>query len=105
MWFAGYLVLHKDELSVSDGGGGGSADAPPPPPPTPDIAAMMAAAQSGIMLPSFSMPEVSGAGGFLLKDWTVTGGEFFASKEWIKEDPGLGLVERGTFKLYHRPPK
>jgi hypothetical protein len=66
---------------------------------------MMAAAQSGISLPSFNMPNIAGQGGFLLENWEVTGGEYFARKEWIKEDASIGLVERGTFKLYHRPPK
>jgi hypothetical protein len=71
----------------------------------PDMAAMMAAAESGFMLPSFSLPEGAGAGGFILENWEVTGGEAFASKEWIKEDSSIGLTERGTFKLYHRPPQ
>ena len=43
--------------------------------------------------------------GVVLEGWEVMGGEYFAKKEWIKEDAGLGLVEAGTFKLYHRPGK
>jgi hypothetical protein len=102
LWLAGYLVLHQQELSVSESSGAGS---PPPAPPAFDLEAMMAAAQSGIILPSFNMPNMAGQGGFLLDHWEVTGGEYFARKEWVKEDASLGLVERGTFKLYHRPPK
>jgi hypothetical protein len=103
LWFGGYLVLHQDELDTS----GSSEGAPPPPPPEPDIAAMMAAAEAGVMMPSFTMmaPTAGGEGGFLLEGWKVTGGEQFATKEWEKSDGGLGISERGTFKLYHRPPK
>ena len=42
-------------------------------------------------------------GGFLVEGWEILGGEYFAKKEWIREDAGLGLTEAGTFKLYHRP--
>ena len=41
--------------------------------------------------------------GFIVSDWEIFGKEYFAKKEWIKEDKGLGITERGTFKLYHRP--
>jgi hypothetical protein len=41
--------------------------------------------------------------GFKLTDWEVTGGEYYAKKEWIKEDGSLGIYEAGTMKLYHRP--
>ena len=63
----------------------------------------MAAAQSGISLPSFDVPAVDPGSGFLLENWEILGGEYFAKKEWTKEDADLGLVEVGTFKLYHRP--
>lgn len=106
LWMGEYLVLHRDEL-VTDPNSEES-QAPPPEPSLEDMEAMMAAAQSGVMLPAFTMPGMAptsgGAGGFVLQEWEVTGGEFFASKEWIKEDYGLGLTERGTFKLYHRAP-
>ena len=42
-------------------------------------------------------------GGFVLEDWEILGGEYYAMKEWIKGDAGLGLTEAGTFKLYHLP--
>ena len=42
-------------------------------------------------------------GGFLMEDWEILGGEYYAKKEWITESAGLGLVEVGTFKLYHLP--
>lgn len=106
LWMAEYLVLHQSEL-VTDPNSEES-QVPPPEPSLKDMEEMMAAAQAGVMLPVFTMPGMAptsgGAGGFVLQEWEVTGGEFFASKEWIKEDYGLGLTERGTFKLYHRAP-
>jgi len=47
--------------------------------------------------------NASGGEGFILEGWEVPAGELFAKKEWIKEDKSIGLVEAGTFKLYHRP--
>jgi hypothetical protein len=43
------------------------------------------------------------AGGFVMEDWEILGGEYYAKREWINEDAGLGITEAGTFKLYHRP--
>jgi hypothetical protein len=100
LWWGEYLVLHSDELTEDPGA---SSDAQPAAPAMPDLGAMMADAQSGVNLPSFAVPAVTPGGGYLLTDWEVMGGEYFAKKEWIKEDAGLGLVEVGTFKLYHRP--
>ena len=79
--------------------------AAPEAPEAPDLEAMMASAQSGVSLPMFAMSGGSPGAGYVLEDWEVTGGEYYAKKEWIKEDFGLGLVEAGTFKLYHRPLK
>ena len=47
--------------------------------------------------------DASGAygGGYLSLDWEVFGDEYFAKKEWIKEDEEH--VEAGTFKLHHTP--
>ncbi len=39
--------------------------------------------------------------GYISADWEILGAEYFAKKEWIKEDEDF--VEAGTFKLYHRP--
>jgi hypothetical protein len=103
LWWGEYVVLHQDELSMTADPGSGAAPAAPAAPGMPDMAAMMAAAQSGVMIPSFPVPPVSGGMGFLMQDWEILGGEYFAKKEWIKEDASLGLVEAGTFKLYHRP--
>ena len=41
--------------------------------------------------------------GFVAQEWEILGGEYFAKKEWIIELPGEGIIEAGTFKLYHRP--
>ena len=103
LWSAVYLVLHEYELSIAPNPGSGAAPAAPAAPGMPDMAAMMAAAQSGVMIPSFPVPPVSAGMGFVVEDWEILGGEYFAKKEWIKEDASLGLVEAGTFKLYHRP--
>lgn len=40
---------------------------------------------------------------FLATQWEILGDEYFAKKEWIREDPATYIVEAGTFKLYHRP--
>jgi hypothetical protein len=98
-WWSEYLVLHAGELSME----GGSSSSAPPAPAMPDLGDMMAAAQSGVNLPTFALPDLSGGQGYLLQDWEILGGEYFAKKEWTKEDADLGLVEVGTFKLYHRP--
>lgn len=47
--------------------------------------------------------DASGAygGGYKSLDWEVFGDEYFAKKEWIKEDGEF--VEAGTFKLHHTP--
>jgi hypothetical protein len=103
LWWGEYVVLHQDELSMAPDPGSGAAPAAPAAPGMPDMAAMMAAAQSGVMLPSFPVPPSSGGIGFMMENWEILGGEYFAKKEWIKEDASLGLVEAGTFKLYHRP--
>jgi hypothetical protein len=39
--------------------------------------------------------------GYLAVDWEIFGDEYFAKKEWIKENGEI--VETGTFKLYHTP--
>jgi hypothetical protein len=38
---------------------------------------------------------------FVATDWEIFGDAYFAKKEWIKH--GNGVVEAGTFKLYHTP--
>jgi hypothetical protein len=62
----------------------------------------MFGAESGGM-PGMGMLGMPAGMGFLAEDWEVFGNEYFAMKEWIKEVAGLGVVEVGTFKLYHRP--
>ncbi len=39
--------------------------------------------------------------GYVAANWEVFGDEYFARKEWILENSGI--VETGTFKLYHTP--
>lgn len=40
-------------------------------------------------------------GGYIAIDWEVFGNEYFAKKEWIKQEGNI--IEVGTFKLYHVP--
>jgi hypothetical protein len=40
-------------------------------------------------------------GGYIAIDWEVFGDEYYAKKEWIKDDGEA--VEAGSFKLYHTP--
>lgn len=39
--------------------------------------------------------------GYISSDWEIFGDEYFAKKEWVKENSEI--VETGTFKLYHTP--
>jgi hypothetical protein len=57
---------------------------------------------TGIFMDTHEL-ELDQVSGFVMKDWEVFGNEYFAKKEWITEDAEVGLVEAGTFKLYHRP--
>jgi hypothetical protein len=41
-------------------------------------------------------------GAFLADNWEILGNQYYARKEWIKDD-GKGITEAGTFKLYHIP--
>jgi len=93
MWSGVYLVLHQDELDLSGASGTGSLGMP-----MPDLSGLMGNASGGM-----SLPSMTAGMGFKLTDWEVTGGEYYAKKEWIKEDGSLGIYEAGTMKLYHRP--
>ena len=88
-WTGTFMVNHAEELDMS-----GSPGAE-----IPDFSAMFGAGSGGMM----GMPALPSGVGFLAEDWEVFGNEYFAKKEWTKEDAGLGVVEVGTFKLYHRP--
>ena len=58
---------------------------------------------TGVYLVTHESEMSQADGGFLMEDWEILGGEYYAKKEWITESAGLGLVEVGTFKLYHLP--
>lgn len=93
-WSGVYLVLHQAELDQSV-----SADAGQP--AVPDISGLMAGGEGTFAM---GMPQTMSGGAFVVTEWEILGGEYFAKKEWIKADSeGLGLTEAGTFKLYHRP--
>lgn len=100
LWWSVYLVLHAEELQT-----GGEAGAAPPAPAMPDMSGMLAGAESGFAMPMLPVPMVSQGAGFQVTDWEVFGNDYFAKKEWIKDDGSLGISEVGTLKLYHRPEK
>lgn len=95
LWSGVFLVLHQDELDLSGAGNSGPASMP-----MPDLSSMMG---EGNASAGMALPAMSAGMGFKLTDWEVTGGEYYAKREWIKEDGSLGLYETGTVKLYHRP--
>jgi hypothetical protein len=45
---------------------------------------------------------VGSTGTFLADNWQILGNALYASKEWTK-DNGSGIIEMGSFKLYHIP--
>lgn len=107
-WTGSFMVLHEQELDAS-------APAPAAAPAMPsilDLSSLENLGQlpegmdlsnlgTGMSLPGMGML----GGGFVATDWEILGGEYFAKKEWIREDASLGLTEAGTLKLYHRPPQ
>lgn len=58
---------------------------------------------TGIFLVTHQFELDQASGGFLRNEWEIFGNEYYAKKEWVTEDASVGLVEAGTFKLYHRP--
>ncbi|MBA4385729.1 MAG: hypothetical protein C0410_13410, partial [Anaerolinea sp.] len=58
---------------------------------------------TGVYLVTHQFEMDQAKGGFTMQDWEVLGNEYFAKKEWTTEYPDVGLIEVGTFKLYHRP--
>ncbi|PKN83485.1 MAG: hypothetical protein CVU46_16865 [Chloroflexi bacterium HGW-Chloroflexi-8] len=91
-WTGTFMVSHQDELDLS-----GVSDASQ----IPDFSSMFGAESGG--MPGMGMSAMPGTAGFLAQDWEVFGNEYYAKKEWTKEVADLGVVEVGTFKLYHRP--
>lgn len=89
-WWGIYLILHFDEIGSVNAG----------------ISAPQAELLEGFAFGGgiIDLP-INPEEGYLAKDWEILGGEYFAKKEWIKEQPADGLIEAGTLKLYHRPGK
>jgi hypothetical protein len=54
-----------------------------------------------LVLHQVEMSQASG--GFVFENWEILGDEYYAKREWIGEDAGLGITEAGTLKLYHLP--
>ncbi len=87
LWTAVFVVSHRGELSLQSGG----------PAAIPDPTTILGVG---------AMPNFGGQGpGFVAEDWEIFGEEYFAKKEWQKEEAEYGIIEVGTFKLYHRPEK
>lgn len=103
-WSGLFFVLHSEELTGRDAGAGDTSGQGGNPPPLPPINLNDLGSLDLGAVPAMPMPQIPPEGGFLAMDWTVTPGDaLVASKEWVKEDGGLGLTEAGTLKLYHRP--
>ena len=90
-WFSAFVVLHMDEISQEAGSSESSTN------PAGEGGAGIL---EGSGLPSVDIPDATG---FLMEDWEIFGNEYYAKKEWTKEEGSLGIIEVGTFKLYHRP--
>ncbi len=58
---------------------------------------------TGFFLPLHESELNFEKGGFEASDWEILGNEYFAKKEWIKNDASVDITEAGTLKLYHRP--
>ena len=58
---------------------------------------------TGFFLPLHESELNFEKGGFEASGWEILGGEYFAKKEWTKNDASIDITEVGTFKLYHRP--
>ncbi|MCJ7676977.1 MAG: hypothetical protein MUO35_04580, partial [Anaerolineales bacterium] len=54
-------------------------------------------------MPTFMISANTMGGAFIARNWSISGGELFATLEWNRSDAGLGVLETGTFKLYHHP--
>ncbi len=104
LWSGIFWVLHEGEIDYGSGAAGSGGDSGSTSAPVPgNVSSMMELLGAGMSLPGAGLPQVSGGAVFLAQDWEIFGDEYFAKKEWILEDAGLGIVETGTFKLYHRP--
>lgn len=98
-WSGIFFTLHGEELNAAAAGSAGGAGGSPA---MPDLGSLLSGAELGAV-PAFPVPEVSEGGGFVIDTWEVPGGDLFATREWIKDNSGIGLTESGTFKLYHKP--
>ena len=58
---------------------------------------------TGIFLVTHELEMDQAAGGFVSEEWEIFGNEYYAKKEWVTTSASEGLLETGTFKLYHRP--
>jgi len=98
-WSGIFFTLHTDELSAGEAGNPAGMGGMPS---MPDLGSMLSGAEAGA-LPAFPVPALSEGSGFVLDTWSVTPGDLFATREWYKDNGGAGIIESGTFKLYHKP--
>ena len=125
-WTSIYKVLHVNEVDASGrysapiAGVEAPAASPgagmPPLPDLSDPAAVQAfvdqmqasmgqnpGGTSEGQMPTFMITANTMGGAFIARNWTISGGELFATLEWDHSDARLGVTETGTFKLFHRP--
>jgi len=98
LWSGIFTVLHYSEADLS---GSSGSQGPSSLGAIPDMSGMLGGTDMGV--PAFSLPQLPSGSGYVVQDWELQSGDYLAKKEWIKEDPSLGLTEAGTLKLYHRP--
>jgi hypothetical protein len=58
---------------------------------------------TGVFLVTHQFEMDQAAGGFVRDEWEILGKELYAQKDWVTTYESEGLLEAGTFKLYHRP--
>jgi len=125
-WTSLYKIAHMDEVDTSGRFSStvASEDAPAASlgaelPPIPDLNDP-AAVQAFVEQVQASLGQVPGGGSqppmpgfmitadtpgvaFIARNWSIAGGELFATLEWEKRNAEIGLTEIGSFKLFHRP--
>jgi hypothetical protein len=87
LWTAVFIVTHFDEIDEAGAAGG-------------TISPIDIFNGNGPDLTATYGPR---GPGFVASNWEILGGQYFAKKEWQMEMKGEGLLEVGTFKLYHNP--
>jgi hypothetical protein len=111
-WTGIFMVLHfEKEFRAPQSDSQGSAPEAPPMPQVPSITDLLKGIGDGsggiVPVAPIAMPVggSSAEGGYIAKDWKIVGGDIVATKEWVAQDPSLGIYEPGKFILFHKPGK